>query len=137
MLATISRKRPHLIENHMLTQIKSSNFKKYIDLGIWGLKTSFGPLGPKRFIKSQVLSLWFQFPQKRPHLKTNSMSMSLSINKYKFISKSVIKNLWLKLVSATSNLAFNTTENGSLVSKKGSWKIWTIAMIKDVLFTST
>ena len=120
MLATISRKRPHFIENRMLTQIKSSNFKKYIDLGVWDLKTSFGPLGPKRFIKSQVLSLWLQSPQKRPHLKTNNMSMSLSINKYKFISESVIKNLWLKLVSATSNIAFNTTENGSLVSKKRS-----------------
>ena len=41
MLATISRKRPHFIENHMLTQIKSSNFKKYIDLGYLGSKNQF------------------------------------------------------------------------------------------------
>ena len=30
---------------------KLSNLKKYLKLGVWDLKTSFGPLGPKTLIK--------------------------------------------------------------------------------------
>ena len=37
--------------NNKLNQIKWSNLKKYLGLGVWELKTRFGPLGPKSMIK--------------------------------------------------------------------------------------
>ena len=47
--------RPHSIQNHKLHPIKLSNLKiPTLTLGVWDLKTTFGPLEPKRFMKPKV-----------------------------------------------------------------------------------
>ena len=45
---------PHSLKNHEMNPIKSWNLKKYLDLRVWGLETTFGPLGPKKRIKPYV-----------------------------------------------------------------------------------
>ena len=45
------QKNPHFIQNYNLNLIKFSNPKKYLNLRVWGLKTSFGPPGPKALIR--------------------------------------------------------------------------------------
>ena len=49
---------PHSIQNHKLNRIKSSNFKKYLDLGVCSLKLVLGNLGPKELSrhKSRISS---------------------------------------------------------------------------------
>ena len=42
-----SQKRPHFFNNHEINVIKSWNLKKFIDLGVLGLETTFGPHGPE------------------------------------------------------------------------------------------
>ena len=41
---------PHFLQNHNMNPIKLWNFKKFHDLGVWGLETTFGRLGPERHI---------------------------------------------------------------------------------------
>ena len=45
-------KTPHFIKNHKLRLMNLWNLKNYLKLRVWGIKTSFGPLGPKTLIKS-------------------------------------------------------------------------------------
>ena len=49
-LTPISQTGPHFLQNHNMNPIKSPNFKKYLDLGVWGLETIFDSLGPRRRI---------------------------------------------------------------------------------------
>ena len=54
-----SQTRPHFLQNHEENPVKIWNLKKFIDLGAWGLGTSFGWLGPRRRIhnhKSRTLA---------------------------------------------------------------------------------
>ena len=46
-----SQTRPHFLNNHNMNPIKSLNFEKYLDLGVWDLKTRLGQLRPKKRIK--------------------------------------------------------------------------------------
>ena len=61
-----------------------SNLKKYLKLGIWGLKTSFGPLGLKT-IKPFIQSPSFSFHKKISHFihnyKLNPFKLS-NLKKY-------------------------------------------------------
>ena len=41
----------HFLQNHNMNPMKLWNFKKFHELGVWGLKTSSGHVGPKRCIK--------------------------------------------------------------------------------------
>ena len=59
-----SQKGPHFFQNYEINPIKSWNLIKYFELGVWGLKTTFGPLGLKRCFK-------LQFLQKEPHFLQN------------------------------------------------------------------
>ena len=43
-----SQTRPHFLKNHEMSQLKSFNLKKCLELGVWGQETTFGPLGPRR-----------------------------------------------------------------------------------------
>ena len=40
----------------MLSQMFELNIRIYLQFGIWDLKTSFGPIGPKILSKSRTLS---------------------------------------------------------------------------------
>ena len=42
---------PRFLKNHKINPIKLWNLKKCLDLGAWDLKTTFGPLGPRRHIQ--------------------------------------------------------------------------------------
>ena len=41
----------HFIQNHKLTAKSLWNANKFLDLGVWGLETTFAPLEPKIHIK--------------------------------------------------------------------------------------
>ena len=45
-----SKTGPHFFKNHEMNPIKSWHLKKCLDLGVWGLETTFRPLGPRRCI---------------------------------------------------------------------------------------
>ena len=47
---------PHVIQNHKLSVIKPSNFKKFCNFAIYGLETTFEPLGNKKSIKRKLLN---------------------------------------------------------------------------------
>ena len=47
---------PHVIQNHKLSVIKPSDFKKFCNFAIYGLETTFGPLGNKKSIKLKLLN---------------------------------------------------------------------------------
>ena len=44
-----------------MNPIKLWNLKKYLDLRVWSLETTFGPLGPKRCIKPYVQNNSYNF----------------------------------------------------------------------------
>ena len=49
--------------------------QKKIDLGAWGLETTFEPLGPRRRIKPYVQNPKLQFSHRGPHfLKNHEMN---------------------------------------------------------------
>ena len=60
-LAVIFTNRTWFFQNHEMNPIKSWNLKKCLDLGGWGLETTFGPLGPKRHIQPLVQNPSFNF----------------------------------------------------------------------------
>ena len=39
------------MQNGKLNKMYYLNTRIYIQLGVWGLKTSFGPIGPKKLTK--------------------------------------------------------------------------------------
>ena len=50
---------PHFFQNYNMNPIKFWNLKKFLNLGFWGLETTFGPLEPRRWSshKSRTLAL--------------------------------------------------------------------------------
>ena len=52
---------PHFLKDHEMNPRKLWNLKKYIDLRVWGLETTFGPLGSKRHIKPYVQNNSYNF----------------------------------------------------------------------------
>ena len=64
--------RPHFLKNHEINPIESWNLKKHLDLGAWGLETTFGPLGSRKRIQPSIsLEPWLQFSQAGPHFVKN------------------------------------------------------------------
>ena len=49
-----SQIRPHFLKKYDINPIKLRNLKKHLDVWVWGLETTFGPLGPRRRIQPLV-----------------------------------------------------------------------------------
>ena len=58
------------MQNHLLNPLKSSNLKKYIDLVVWDVETTFGLLGMKDLSSHKSIHK-LQFSQIRPHFIQN------------------------------------------------------------------
>ena len=43
-----SQTAPHFLQNHKMNPTKLSYLKKVLGFGVWGLETTFEPLGPRR-----------------------------------------------------------------------------------------
>ena len=58
------------------------DLRKFIDLGAWDLKTTFGPIGPRRH---PVVSPepWLQFSQRRPHFLKNHEESPVKLSNLK------------------------------------------------------
>ena len=51
----------HFLTNHKMNPMKLWNLKKYLDLEVWGLETTFVPLGIKRLneaVRLNVIAWW-------------------------------------------------------------------------------
>ena len=48
-------KETHFVQSHKLNPTKLSNLRKHLNVGLWGLKTSFGSFGVKILFKSHIL----------------------------------------------------------------------------------
>ena len=60
------------MQNFKLNKIFYLNIRKYHQVGVWGLKTSFGLIGPKRLIYQAITSEpYFQFSQTNTHFIRN------------------------------------------------------------------
>ena len=53
--------RPDFMQNFKLNKMFYLNIRIYLWLGVWGLKNSFGPIGPKRLTKPSVQHPSFNF----------------------------------------------------------------------------
>ena len=56
-----SQTRPDFMQNFKLNKMFYLNIRIYLWLGVWGLKNSFGPIGPKRLTKPSVQHPSFNF----------------------------------------------------------------------------
>ena len=69
-LAPIFRNRTWFTQNKM-NQIKLWNLIKFLDLGVWGLETTFGPFGAKKTCQAISPIPNLQFSQTGPHFLWN------------------------------------------------------------------
>ena len=69
-----------------MNPINLQNFKKYFELGVWGLETTFWPLGPRRHVSSHKFRTLAQISQAGPHfLKSHEMNSIKLLNLKKFL----------------------------------------------------